>query len=145
MLLAYVNVEKSTENAQLSTGHSEDSSQGSAWSTSGRVSGIFQLTLDSYTNTKNFQIIHFFIKKKKRVTFQFTLSRQKAKQNFSPGLEFPSGQAIKDPALSLLWREYDPGRGTSTCHRYGKNIFFLLVLRFKLLIVLVTQQQDILR
>lgn len=69
MLLAYVNVEKSTENAQLSTGHSEDSSQGSAWSTSGRVSGIFQLTLDSYTNTKNFQIIHFFIKKKKGLLF----------------------------------------------------------------------------
>ena len=38
------------------------------------------------------------------------------------GVEFPGGLVVKDPALSLLWleslmwHEFDPYPGTSTCH-----------------------------
>lgn len=92
---------KSMENVKPSMGHySEERSEGS-WLISERVNGTFKLVLDFHANAKNFQIIYFFIKKRK-VTFHFKSEKKKNKNS-------------------------------------------LLVLRFMLLTVLVTQQRDILR
>ena len=35
---------------------------------------------------------------------------------------FPGGLAVEDPALSLLWLEFDPWPRTSTCCGYGQKI-----------------------
>ena len=74
---------------------SKEMSQGSQL-ISQRVNGIFKLVLDSYANTKNFQIIYFFIKKK--VIFHFSLSQRKSKTRISPGSKVYAADCASDTA-----------------------------------------------
>ena len=51
----------------------------------------------------------------------YKISRQK--------LEFPGGLEVKDPALSLLWPEFNPGPGTAALPWARPKKSFLWILQ----------------